>query len=201
MPQPLIILASGNRHKLSEFQKILGSMGIPLQGLSEDLNLPSPAEEGQTFLENARQKALYYGRHVDSLVLADDSGLCVDALQGAPGIYSARYSGKHGDYDANNKKLLSEMIGVNNRTARFRCAVALSSPAGRAQIVEGTCEGVIVEDERGDKGFGYDPLFLPDGHDYTFGQMESDQKNRISHRAVALIAAWEAWFTEEPYGF
>jgi XTP/dITP diphosphohydrolase len=125
--------------------------------------------------------------------LADDSGLVVDALNGEPGIYSARYAGEPVSYEANNRKLLSRLASSRNRRARFRCAIALSDPTGRCRAVEGECEGTITRHPRGDSGFGYDPVFVPDGYCLTFAELDGETKNRISHRAVALARAREAW--------
>jgi XTP/dITP diphosphohydrolase len=117
----------------------------------------------------------------------------VDALNGAPGVHSARYAGEPVKYAANNKKLLAALQGEPNRRARFRCVIALSDPQGNVRQVDGTCEGVITEALRGRKGFGYDPLFLPEGHSTTFAEMEDVEKNRISHRGRALAKARQEW--------
>jgi XTP/dITP diphosphohydrolase len=125
--------------------------------------------------------------------MADDSGLEVAALNGAPGVYSARYAGEDVSYDANNVKLLKELTGKADRSAAFRTVIALSDPAGNTRTVEGRCDGVIIDACRGDHGFGYDPLFVPAGYEQTFAELTSDVKNRISHRALALKAAESAW--------
>jgi XTP/dITP diphosphohydrolase len=125
--------------------------------------------------------------------LADDSGLEVDVLDGAPGVYSARYAGEHCSYADNNEKLLHELAKKSDRTACFRTAIALSDPDGNVQTVEGACSGVIIEELRGTHGFGYDPLFIPEGYSETFAEIGSEIKNRISHRAKALKKAHEAW--------
>ena len=125
--------------------------------------------------------------------MGDDSGLEVDALGGAPGVWSARYAGEPTDSAANVRKLLAEMGDTENRSARFRCAIALASSEGETRVVEGACEGVIGFEERGCSGFGYDPVFMPEGHDRTFAEMPAEEKNAISHRGRALAAAAEAW--------
>jgi XTP/dITP diphosphohydrolase len=125
--------------------------------------------------------------------MADDSGLEVEALDGAPGVYSARYAGEHCSYADNNRKLLRELAGKENRAARFRTVIALSDPEGSVQTVDGECAGVIIEELRGTNGFGYDPLFVPAGYTKTFAELDSEEKNRISHRARALHKAHDAW--------
>ena len=125
--------------------------------------------------------------------MADDSGLEVNALNGAPGVYSARYAGEECSYPANNEKLLHELAGKDDRSAQFRTVVALSDPDGNVQTAEGACPGRIIEELRGANGFGYDPLFVPDGYTETFAELSSKVKNRISHRARALQKAHDAW--------
>ena len=156
-------------------------------------DVPDVMEDGKIFEANAIKKAVSLAEATGLWALADDSGLEVDALNGAPGIYSARYAGEPVSYPANNRKLLRELEKTPNRRARFCCVIALSSPDGKTKTVEGRCEGVIAREERGRQGFGYDPLFIPDGFSKTFAEMDSDAKNAISHRGRALKKAQEEW--------
>ena len=188
-----LVIATRNKHKLEEICAIFDFPGLEVVSSFDFPDIPDVEEDGDTFEANAIKKAVALAVATGFWALADDSGLEVDALNGDPGIYSARYGGEHGDYAANNVKLLKEMDGEENRTARFRCAMALSSPAGRTQVVEGRCEGRIGHEEVGEGGFGYDPLFFPDGYDKTFSELSSDEKNSISHRGRALAKAVEAW--------
>jgi len=166
---------------------------ITLIGANDIPGLPEVVEDGSTFHANAVKKAVTLAMQSHLWTIADDSGLEVDALGGAPGVYSARYAGESADYAANNTKLLKEMEGLTLRSARFWCVIALSSPSGRAQIVEGKCEGQIINELRGKEGFGFDPLFVPEGFSRTFAEMEAALKNSISHRARALQQAKEKW--------
>lgn len=188
-----LLVATRNAHKLEEIYSIFSMASLELIGADAIPGLPEVEEDASTFEGNAIKKAVTLALASRLWTLADDSGLEVDALDGAPGVYSARYAGEPPDYKANNSKLLSELGDNENRSARFRCVIALSSPEGKAMYVEGKCEGVITAKEWGDHGFGYDPLFMPDGFDVTFAQMAPDAKNRISHRAQALHMAMEKW--------
>ncbi|MHC4714361.1 MAG: RdgB/HAM1 family non-canonical purine NTP pyrophosphatase, partial [Planctomycetota bacterium] len=151
-------------------------------------DVPDAVEEGVTFTENAAHKAHFFARHTGLLTVSDDSGLEVDALEGAPGVYSARFAGEAADYEANNRLLLEKLEGVpaEERTARFHCVIALASPDEVILTTDGTVEGVITTGPRGDYGFGYDPVFVPEGHDATFGELGGEVKDAISHRARAL---------------
>lgn len=188
-----LLIASQNPKKLHEIKAILDVPGLELVSALDIPNAPDVEEDGSTFQENAIKKAVTLARATGLWTLADDSGLEVDALNGAPGVYSARYAGEPVKYDANNKKLLGALMGETNRRARFRCVIALSSPLGETKTVEGTCEGAIIEALRGRKGFGYDPLFVPDGYRVTFAEMDAAEKNRISHRGRALAKARQEW--------
>lgn len=188
-----IVLATRNRHKLEEIRAILGEPGLAWRSALDFPDVPDVIEDGDTFEANAGKKALALARATGCLALADDSGLEVDALGGAPGVYSARYAGEPADYAANNAKLLRELAGRTDRAARFRCVLALAHPDGRVRFVEGRCEGRIIDRLRGANGFGYDPLFVADGFAETFAEMDAAVKNRISHRARALAAAHAAW--------
>ena len=183
LPKPQVVLATGNSHKLREMNQLLGNtvelIDMKTAGFTGDIE-----ENGSTFEENALLKAQAVARVTGLPTLADDSGLCVDALSGAPGIYSARYAGSHGDSSANNALLLENMKGIQDRGCRFVCAMALCLPGEEPRVLRGECEGTLLESLAGEGGFGYDPLFLyKDGK--SFAQMTDREKNRVSHRAVA----------------
>lgn len=188
-----LIIATGNAHKLEEIRAILTLPGLELVGLDAVPNAPEVEEDRDTFEGNAIKKAATLATFTGKWALADDSGLEVDALAGAPGVYSARYAGEPADYAANNVRLLRELTGITDRTARFRCVMALCSPDGDTHTVEGRCEGHIADAERGKGGFGYDPLFIPENYDVTFAEMPASAKNAISHRGRALAKAAEEW--------
>ncbi|MFQ5646287.1 MAG: RdgB/HAM1 family non-canonical purine NTP pyrophosphatase [bacterium] len=181
-----IVLATGNKHKVKEIKKILEPLGCRFFTL-EDLPVSiSVKEDGKTFRENAYKKGVTVAKAGGLTALADDSGLEVDFLAGAPGIYSARYAHGRATDAENNARLLVEMEGAKSRSARFRCVIALVDPRGGVRYAEGTCEGVIAERLSGNAGFGYDPLFIPAGYDKTMSELGPKIKNRISHRAQAL---------------
>jgi XTP/dITP diphosphohydrolase len=189
-----LLIATRNRHKVEEIRSILGN-GIEYLSLADFPDAPEVHEDADTFEGNARKKAIEIARWLAdrnrperAFVLADDSGLEVDALGGAPGVLSARYAGKQADYAANNRKLLAELESIppGRRTARFRCVIALARPGGEVVTAEGACEGRIIAAPRGRQGFGYDPLFVPEGYDRTFAELGADVKDKISHRARAL---------------
>lgn len=188
-----LLIATRNAHKLAEVAAILRIPGTQLADLSAFPNAPDVEEDGLTFRENAIKKARTAALASGMWTLADDSGLEVIALGGRPGVRSARYAGEPVNYAANNAKLLREMNGVTDRRARFCCAVALCSPEGFAETAVGYCCGTIGFEERGVNGFGYDPLFIPDGFSSTFAEMPSECKNRISHRGRALQLASDMW--------
>lgn len=182
-----LLLATKNQKKLREMERILAPLGVEV--LSEkqlDAPLPEVEENGATFGENAALKAASACEATGLAAVADDSGLCVDALGGAPGVYSARYAGCHGDDAANNRKLLAELAGLpaGKRTARFVCAVCCVFPDGRRFTVEGECPGSIGFAPQGEEGFGYDPLFLTEKG--CFGQLSAEEKDAVSHRGQAL---------------
>lgn len=184
-----LIVASNNAHKIKEIKEIL--KGIPLEVISlREAGVDADVEEtGSTFLENAFLKAKGIWSMVDdAMVLADDSGLSVEVLGGAPGIYSARFAGEHGNDRKNNEKLLGLLAGKEGqeRRASFVCAMVLVTEDGREIDVEGRIDGIVAEAERGSNGFGYDPVFYLEEYGKTFAEMDSDTKNRISHRANAL---------------
>ena len=188
-----LLIATRNAHKLQEIRAIFNMQSIDLVSINDFPSLPEVLEDGATFESNAIKKAVVLALTSRFWTMADDSGLQVDFLKGDPGVRSARYAGEPVNYVANNKKLLQAMAGIKERSARFCCAIALSSPSGRSQVVMGTCEGRIIDVEKGSNGFGYDPLFVPGGHEQTFAEMDDSTKNRISHRASALTRAMEAW--------
>ncbi len=188
-----LFIATRNRHKLDEIKAIFQVPGLDIVSALDFPDIPDVLEDGKTFESNAIKKAVTFAMKVRLWTLADDSGLEVAALQGEPGVRSARYAGEPVDYHANNVKLLEALKGKAERQAHFRCVVALSSPSGRAQFVEGRCEGIIIETPRGQGGFGYDPVFVPKGHERTFAEMEADAKNSISHRGKAFRKAMEDW--------
>ncbi len=182
-----LVLATGNAGKVREMAALLAAQGIEVVAQS-DFDVPAVAETGLSFLENALIKARHASARTGLPALADDSGLCVDALDGAPGIYSARYSGT-GDDEANNRRLLDALADVDEarRTARFHCALALVRHAEDPLplVCEASWRGRILAAPRGTGGFGYDPLFLPDGQSVTSAELDPDTKNRLSHRGQA----------------
>lgn len=191
-PKRTIVVATGNMHKLTEIEAILSGVlpDVRFVALGQLGDFEDPEENGTTFLENAIIKAQAAVEVTGLAAIADDSGLVVDALNGEPGVYSARYAGVHGDDAANNAKLLANMDGVADadRTARFMSVVALIDAEGFVLIGTGSCEGVIGHEGRGEFGFGYDPLFLPsDTPGKTMAELTPDKKNAISHRFHALL--------------
>jgi XTP/dITP diphosphohydrolase len=188
-----LLVATGNSHKTAEIRAILGA-GYVVSDLKAHPELPEVEETGSTFLENATLKAVEISKQVDGLILSDDSGLEVDALGGEPGVYSSRYAGEAGNDAANNKKLLHELQGKDNRTARFRCVMVLAQDGEVLTSFDGAVEGRMLSELHGEGGFGYDPLFVPDGYDQTFSQLSEGIKNQLSHRAVAMqkVVAWLA---------
>ncbi|MCZ6638635.1 MAG: XTP/dITP diphosphatase [Candidatus Dadabacteria bacterium] len=181
-----VVLATGNEGKIKEFSNLLEGVFEKIISLSDLGSPPEVIEDGLTFRDNALKKAREIARYSGKLTLADDSGLEVDALNGRPGIYSARYSGEGATNKTNIVKLLAELGDNPNRKARFVCVLALVDPNGEELVVEGFCEGVILDEPRGEGGFGYDPVFyLPDKRK-TMAELEPELKNTISHRANAL---------------
>ena len=183
-----IVAATGNSHKLDEYRQLLNGQNIELKSLLDYPAYPGVEENGSTFAENAAIKALDACKYCDVPAFADDSGLEVEALDGRPGIYSSRYAATDGERIA---KLLSELEGKENRRARFVCAIAIAFNGEVLETFEGTVEGTITLAPRGDGGFGYDPVFQPDGYDQTFGELPAEVKNSISHRARAFASAVE----------
>jgi XTP/dITP diphosphohydrolase len=188
---PILVIATRNAHKTQEIREMLGDRYRVLD-VNDFPNLPSVEETGTTFLENATLKALAISRQVTGLVLSDDSGLEVDALAGAPGVWSSSYGGEEGNHPKNNARLMREMAGKADRTARFRCTMVLAENGEPLADFSGTVEGRILEDPFGAGGFGYDPLFAPEGHDQTFAELGAEVKNSLSHRgrALAKVIEW-----------
>ncbi|TVR28780.1 MAG: RdgB/HAM1 family non-canonical purine NTP pyrophosphatase [Balneolaceae bacterium] len=180
-----VFLASGNKHKIDELRQVLAPLGIDLKSVL-DFSDAEEVDEDQPDLEgNAMKKASFWHRKTGLPSLADDTGLEVDALEGAPGVYSARYAGEKATYDDNVNKLLNELEGKKDRSAQFRTVVAYVTD-NEEMIFEGVCRGEIIQEKKGDKGFGYDPVFVPDGYDKTFAELSSTEKNKISHRGIAV---------------
>jgi XTP/dITP diphosphohydrolase len=189
---PRLLLATANPHKLEELARILagGQVQVSLTGLSEFPGAPDVPETGATFAENALLKARAMAAFTGLPAVADDSGLCVDALNGMPGVLSARWSGQHGDDAANLALVLAQLADVpdDRRGAHFACAAALVLPAGREHVSEGTVYGTLTRAGRGTNGFGYDPIFVPGASELTTAEMSSAAKDAISHRGRALRA-------------
>lgn len=183
-----LLLATRNKKKKLELQALLDNPGIQVLTLEDIDYIPDIIEDGSSFEENAAKKARETAALSGYTCLADDSGLVVDALEGKPGIYSARFAGEEATDQENSEKLLDMMknIKVGSRTARFICVIAISTPGGEVANVYGLCEGKIALAPSGGGGFGYDPLFIPEGYDQSFGELPARIKNTISHRAQAL---------------
>lgn len=196
-----MVLSSDNAHKLREFREILATGGIELLSKSECGCTIEVEETGSSFLENARLKASAVAKALGMAAIADDSGLCVDAMDGAPGLYSARFTGSHEDSDqARNDYLLECLQGQENRSAHYDCAICCIMPDGTEISSEAICSGRIGYAEQGSGGFGYDPLFWPDGYDCTMAEMTPEEKNAISHRGKALRAfkaEWEKYYDQQ----
>ena len=195
-----IVIATKNKGKAKEFIDMFGKEGYEVKTLLDYPDLPDVEETGTTFEENARLKADTISKLLQCPVLADDSGLCVDALHGQPGIYSARFAADHNDA-ANNAKLLSELAGIptEDRTAQFHCTLVFAAPNKEDLVVDGEIDGVIATIPEGENGFGYDPLFYLPELDCTMAELTPGQKNQFSHRAVAvqkLSKQWEAWLND-----
>lgn len=180
-----IFLATGNKHKIKEIEKIFKMDNVEILSINDGIEIPEVEEDGTTFEENSKKKALEIAKFTNMITIADDSGLCVDALNGAPGVYSARYAGEHGNDLDNNKKLVRELQGIENRKARFVCVITLAKPAGETYSFRGEVEGDIIDVPQGTEGFGYDPHFFMKEYGKTLAEIP-EIKNKISHRARAL---------------
>jgi XTP/dITP diphosphohydrolase len=183
-----ILIATKNKGKVREIADILTPLDFRVTSLLDHTGMPEIIEDAPTFRGNAAKKAVVIARHTGVLVMGEDSGLEVDALGGRPGVYSARYSGEKATDESNNELLLKELSDVpfERRMARYRCAIALADKDSLVDVVEGACEGIITSERRGTNGFGYDPLFLIPARQKTFGELDLEVKQTMSHRAVAL---------------
>lgn len=182
----ILILATTNRNKVKEFQEMLKGFPIQIRSLTDFGSLPEAIEDGETFDENAYKKALHTAKILGFPAIADDSGLVVEALNGTPGVYSARYAGERATDKENVDKLLHDMQGEKNRKAAFQCVLSIAVPSGPALTYEGSCEGILLEKPRGTSGFGYDPIFYHEGLGKTFAEASMEEKNTVSHRGKAL---------------
>lgn len=194
-----LIIATKNKGKAEEFKQMLSPLGYQVKTLLDFSDtMPDIEETGTTFYENAQLKAEQIATQLGKPVIADDSGLEVDYLDGAPGVYSARYSGEHANDEANNHKLLNALKDVpeKDRTARFVCVLAFARPNETTIFKKGTCEGKITRTSKGENGFGYDPVFIPKGYEQTMAQLNQAEKNQLSHRYHAL-KAFRAWLGEQ----
>lgn len=185
-----LLVATTNRGKLGEVRALLEGLAVEVETLASFPDVPPAVEDAETFEGNARRKALHYAKITGLVTLADDSGLEVDVLNGEPGVRSARYAGTEGDDATNNAKLIRNLrdVPLERRTARFRCVMALAKPGEVVAVAAGEVEGLIVDDRRGENGFGYDPHFLVPEFGMTTAEMPPGRKNRISHRGRALRA-------------
>jgi len=183
-----LVIATSNQHKLKELKALLQDFPLTILSLNDFPDIPAVVEDGKSFYENARKKAVTVARHTDKITVADDSGIQVDALDGKPGVYSARFAGADATDEANNSKLLEELKDVppDKRGACFTCVLVIAQPDGDTAFVEGECRGSIIYESRGDYGFGYDPLFLVPEYNKTFSEITPEEKNKVSHRARAL---------------
>lgn len=185
-PLQMIVLATRNQGKVKEFQELLEGYPVDLKSLNDFGPIPEVVEDGATFDDNAYKKALFTAKALGIPAIADDSGLVVEALDGAPGVQSARYSGDNATDQDNIAKLLQELAGRENRQAAFECVISIAVPSGAALTYEGRCQGVITEEPRGEGGFGYDPVFYSPELGKTLAEAEPAEKNRVSHRGMAL---------------
>jgi XTP/dITP diphosphohydrolase len=182
---PRLIIATRNPHKTEEIRVLLGHQ-FEIFDVTAFPELPEIEETGSTFLENARLKAIGISQRVDGWVLADDSGLEVDALNGAPGVWSSSFGGEEGNHEKNNHRLIREMVEQNDRHARFLCTLVLAKDGEEKAVFRGSVEGTIIQSLSGTGGFGYDPLFIPEGHSKTLAELGAEIKSQLSHRAKAI---------------
>lgn len=192
-----LFIASANKGKITEIKALFAGFPIKIYSLADVDPIQEPEETGSNFKENALLKAIYYGEKTGLPALADDSGLSVDGLQGAPGIYSARWAGESKDFSVAMQRIQTELEQSKATTpyhAHFSCALALYWPDGHTECVEGKVHGTLTFPAKGNKGFGYDPIFVPKGHNVTFAEMEPEQKHAISHRADAFNQLTQACF-------
>ena len=182
----IIVLATRNAGKVKEFQEMLKDFPVEIKNLNDFGPIPEVEEDGETFDDNAYKKALFTAKVLGLPAIADDSGLVVEALGGAPGVKSARYAGENASDQDNINKLLQELEGKSNRKAAFECVLSITVPSGPALTYEGRCEGEITLQPQGKNGFGYDPVFYYPAYGKTFAEISGDEKNRVSHRGRAL---------------
>ncbi len=182
----IIVLATRNAGKVKEFQEMLKDFPVEIKNLNDFGPIPEVEEDGETFDDNAYKKALFTAKVLGLPAIADDSGLVVEALEGAPGVKSARYAGENASDQDNINKLLQELEGKSNRKAAFECVLSITVPSGPALTYEGRCEGEITLQPQGKNGFGYDPVFYYPAYGKTFAEISGDEKNRVSHRGRAL---------------
>jgi XTP/dITP diphosphohydrolase len=182
----IIILATRNKGKVREFSKLLNHPSIEIRNLDDFGPIPEVVEDGDTFDDNAYKKASFTARVLGYPAIADDSGLCVDGLDGAPGVLSARYAGESATDADNVKKLLNDIKPETNRKASFKCVISIAMPQGAALTYEGQCQGIIIDEPRGENGFGYDPIFFYPELNKTFAELTVEEKGRVSHRGKAL---------------
>lgn len=190
-PLPLLVIATRNSHKTQEIREMIGDR-YQVSDANDFPDLPAVDETGTTFLENATLKAVAISREVPGIVLSDDSGLEVDALDGAPGVWSSSFGGEEGNHAKNNARLLADLADRTDRAARFRCTMVLAKEGEVLAHFSGAVEGRILEEPYGAGGFGYDPLFAPQGHDRSFSELGAEIKNAMSHRgrALAQVTEW-----------
>ncbi|NMA61359.1 MAG: XTP/dITP diphosphatase [Firmicutes bacterium] len=196
-----LVVASHNANKIREIKELTAHLDLEVVGVSEIGDFPPVEEDGETFQANAQKKAVTIAALTQELVLADDSGLEVDVLQGAPGVYSSRFAGEPSNDQRNNELLLAKLKNVpdEQRGAQFRCVMALASPEGWVKYSEGVCRGVIIHELKGAQGFGYDPLFLVPEYGLTFAELGPEIKNKISHRFLAMQGMLKLLLTESGF--
>ena len=182
----IIVLATTNKGKKREIQALLKDFPVDIKTLDDFGPIPEVIEDGETFDDNAYKKASFTAKVLGYPAMADDSGLCVEALDGAPGVYSARYAGANATDQDNVEKMLTDLKGKSNRNAAFKCVISIAIPTGAALTYEGECQGIITEEPKGENGFGYDPLFFYPDFGKTFAQCSLEEKASVSHRGRAL---------------
>ena len=183
-----IILATKNKGKIKDFEKLTDKMDIEVLSILDNIDFPDVVEDGKTFEENSAKKALEITKYTGIITVSDDSGLCVDALNGEPGIYSARYTGEECDYKKNQDLLLKNLNGIKDRNAHFETCIALVLPDGKEFTATGRTDGYILEEPIGTNGFGYDPVFFSNVLQKSFAQATMVEKNKVSHRTNAILA-------------
>ena len=184
--KPILVIATTNKGKTKEIRHLLKGFDIDIKNLSDFGPIPEVIEDGKTFDDNAYKKASFTAKILGYPTMADDSGICVEALDGAPGVYSARYAGENASDADNVKKMLDDLKEKKNRNAAFKCVISIAVPTGAALTYEGECSGIITREPLGENGFGYDPLFYYPDLNKTFAQLSLDEKGKVSHRGKAL---------------